>query len=85
MTESGLTAMDAIIAATRTPAEILRVDDRLGTVEVGKTADLLIVPGNPVEDIRCLSYDRVELVIQGGQPLEAPRIDVSRLMGMQAI
>jgi imidazolonepropionase-like amidohydrolase len=75
LTEIGMSAMEAIVAATRTPAEILGVSDSLGTIEEGKIADLLIVAGDPLQDIRNLG--RVEHVIQGGKVLELPLADLT--------
>jgi imidazolonepropionase-like amidohydrolase len=48
---SGVSEMDTLIAATRNPAELLGLEDMLGTVEVGKLADLVVVKGNPLENI----------------------------------
>lgn len=76
LTEAGMSPLEAIVAATRTPAAILRIADEVGTVEVGKVADLLVVGGNPAEQIRDLT--RVEHVVQGGRPLELPLVDLSR-------
>jgi imidazolonepropionase-like amidohydrolase len=61
----GLGPYGAIVAATRTAAEVCRAADRLGTVEPGKLADLIVVAGNPLEDIHHLR--RLLLVIKGGQ------------------
>ena len=44
LVEAGMTPMQAIQAGTRVGAELLRWDDRLGTVEAGKLADLIAVP-----------------------------------------
>lgn len=76
LTEIGMSPLEAIQAATRVPAEILRLNDEIGTVEEGKAADLLVVRGNPAEDIECLKD--VEHVVQGGRPLELPLVDLSR-------
>ena len=54
LVEAGLTPADAIAAATRTPARMLALDREIGTIEVGKRADLLIVRGNPLIDVRAL-------------------------------
>ena len=61
----GLGAYGAIVAATRTAAEVCRADDILGTVEPNKLADLIAVAGDPLEDIHNLR--RRVLVIKGGQ------------------
>lgn len=59
--------MAAIEAATATNARILRVDDRLGTVEPGKLADVIAVRGDPLTDIRLFDDpDRIVLVVKGG-------------------
>ncbi|WP_433678288.1 amidohydrolase family protein [Nocardia sp. CA-119907] len=58
-------ALRAIEAATKTNSEVLGLSDRLGTVEAGKLADLLVVSGNPAERITDLA--NVRLVIQGGK------------------
>jgi imidazolonepropionase-like amidohydrolase len=75
LTDAGMSNMEAILAATRTPAQILRLQDKIGTVEQGKIADLLIVDGNPAEDIEQLK--RVRQVIQAGRPLSLPLVDLT--------
>ncbi len=75
LTEAGMSPMEAILAATRTPARILRLDDKIGTVEEGKLADLLLVEGNPAEEIDCLK--QVRHVIQKGKPLPLPLVDLA--------
>ena len=54
MAEAGLTAMQAIQAGTRNPAEALGILDRTGTIEPGKSADLLVVDGDPAADLETL-------------------------------
>jgi imidazolonepropionase-like amidohydrolase len=54
MRECGLTALEAIIAATRTGARVLGVEDRTGTVAVGKEADLLVFDRDPLADFTVL-------------------------------
>jgi imidazolonepropionase-like amidohydrolase len=64
LVESGFSPMEAIVAATRTGAEIIGVSDSLGTIERGKLADLLILTADPLADIR--NIRRIETVIQAG-------------------
>jgi imidazolonepropionase-like amidohydrolase len=65
MISGGMTAMQAIAAATASAARMLGLEDRIGSIHPGKQADLLIVDGNPTEDIAALS--RVRLVMQAGR------------------
>jgi len=59
--------MTAIVAATATNARILGIDDRLGTVEVGKLADLVAIRGDPLDEPTLFDDpDRVVLVVKGG-------------------
>jgi imidazolonepropionase-like amidohydrolase len=71
--KAGMTPAQALIASTRRPAEMCDVGDMLGTVEVGKLADLIAVAGNPLEDISALRS--VEMVMREGE------IVVDRLQG----
>lgn len=51
MVEGGMSPMRAIQCATLEAAKLLKIDDRLGTLEPGKIADVVAVKGNPLEDI----------------------------------
>ena len=51
---AGLTRIEAIHAGTRSPAEALGIIDTIGTIEAGKEADLLVVNGDPTQDLECL-------------------------------
>jgi imidazolonepropionase-like amidohydrolase len=67
-------SMAAIQSATRTNAEILRRGHELGTIEVGKIADLIAVDGDPLDDPGVLADpDRVVLVIKDGRILKDTR------------
>jgi imidazolonepropionase-like amidohydrolase len=66
---AGLTPYQALAAATRNPAEFLRASKEWGTIEPGKRADLVLIAGNPLEDIRNTS--RIEAVSVGGRWLDA--------------
>lgn len=52
--DAGMSAMEAIVASTGASAESCWIDDTVGTVEPGKQADLLVVDGNPLQDINAL-------------------------------
>ncbi len=54
MVEGGMAPMAAIQSATRVAAELLGIEDMLGTIEVGKTADIIAVKGDPIKDISAL-------------------------------
>jgi len=62
--QAGFTAMEAIQAATLVPARVMGLDKTLGTVEVGKAADLIVLKANPLDDIHNLRS--VEQVVTGG-------------------
>ena len=67
LVEAGLTPVQAITAATRNAAAYIGALDRIGTIETGKLADLLIVDGDPAKDITATA--RVWMVIKGGQQI----------------
>ena len=70
MIRHGLTPAEALVAATRTAAEALDLGDRIGTVQEGKLADLLIVDGDPLSEPELLGDDsRIWLVLQLGVPV----------------
>jgi imidazolonepropionase-like amidohydrolase len=52
LVEGGLTPADALRAATSVNAELLGLVNQLGTLEAGKLADVVAVPGDPLQDIR---------------------------------
>jgi len=56
--EAGLSPLEVIRAATLTPARMLGKEDELGTVEVGKRADLILVTGDPLTDLSTLREPR---------------------------
>ena len=68
---AGMTPMQAIQAATRVGAELLAWDDRIGTVEPGKLADLVAAPGDALADLSALR--RVRFVMLGGRVVRDDR------------
>jgi imidazolonepropionase-like amidohydrolase len=75
LTEIGMSNMDAILAGTRVNAELMGWDDKLGTLEAGKLADIIAIPGNPLDDISLL--ENVSFVMLGGKVIKAPGLPVS--------
>jgi imidazolonepropionase-like amidohydrolase len=70
MIHHGLSAAEALLAATSTAAQALGLDEHIGTVEEGKLADLLIVDGDPVQEPHLLADPgRIWLVLQLGVPV----------------
>lgn len=70
---NGFTPLEALQSATLNPARFLGATDSLGTVRSGKVADLVLLDGNPLADIRNVS--RVHAVILNGQPLDRAKLD----------
>jgi imidazolonepropionase-like amidohydrolase len=68
MVECGMTPMQAIVATTKTASECIHMAAEIGTLEAGKLADLLVVDGDPLADIRVLQdKERLSLIMQGGR------------------
>lgn len=61
----GYTPVEALVAATRTNAEILGMDDKLGTLEAGKLADLIVIDGKPDQVLTDLA--NIDMVIRDGR------------------
>jgi imidazolonepropionase-like amidohydrolase len=65
MTEAGMPALEAIHSATIEGAKLLGVQDELGSIKVGKIADIIAVPGDPLQDINRMG--EVSFVMKAGQ------------------
>lgn len=71
----GFTPMEAIVCATKVNSEVLALQDKIGTLEPGKLADLLIVKGDPLKDIRILrDKTNIVTILKGGVPV--PRLNL---------
>ncbi len=64
MVEIGMSNFEALCCATSTTAKILRVDDKVGSLEPGKFADFIVLDGNPLEDVKVLR--KIHTVVKGG-------------------
>ena len=65
MTDLGMAPLDALKSATANDAELLGVSQKLGTLEKGKLADVIAMPGDPTQDIT--ATERVSFVMKEGK------------------
>ncbi|NBC23605.1 MAG: amidohydrolase family protein [Gammaproteobacteria bacterium] len=70
MIESGMPAMEAIVSATKSAAELLDQSERLGSIAPGKLADVIAVPGDPLTDPA--EFGRVHFVMKDGKVFKQP-------------
>jgi imidazolonepropionase-like amidohydrolase len=63
-----MSPMESLLSATKTNAELFGMEAQIGTVEGGKLADLLVVEGNPLEDIAVLQDEKnLKIIMKGGR------------------
>src|SRR6185436_16313105 len=68
VTDMGFTPMEAIVAATKHGSELLRMETETGTIAEGKYGDLLVVDGDPLEDIAILQdRSKLDMVMKDGK------------------
>jgi imidazolonepropionase-like amidohydrolase len=77
---AGFTPMEALQTATLNPAKFLGIEDRLGTIEKGKLADLVLLDANPLDDIR--NTQKIAAVIVNRRYLSRAELD-KMLAGVQ--
>lgn len=65
MKEAGMTPMQIIVASTINAATVSGMETKLGTLQPGKIADVLVLDGNPLEDIQALTH--IKMVIHPGK------------------
>lgn len=73
LVQAGLTTQEALTSATRLPAKWLGIDDKIGTVETGKYADLILLNANPLDDIS--NTRKITGVFVNGQWVDKAQID----------
>ena len=66
--DMGITPMEAIVCSTQTSAECLGLEDEIGTLEAGKSADVLIINGDPSKDITALHS--VNTIVSQGETVK---------------
>ena len=67
LVKAGMTPMEAIVATTKTASEVLGLEKKIGTLDKGKLADLVVVDGDPLKDIRLLqNKDKILLIMKEG-------------------
>jgi len=70
MVQAGMPAAFALQTATRNASKLLRMDKDIGSIEVGKFADIVAVPGDPTADIALMK--QVDFVMKAGQVYKQP-------------
>jgi imidazolonepropionase-like amidohydrolase len=73
LVKAGLTPMEALQTATRNPAEYLNKLDSMGTIEKGKSADLVLLDANPLESIE--NARKISAVVINGRLLDRKTLD----------
>jgi imidazolonepropionase-like amidohydrolase len=82
MVEAGLTPIEALRTATLTPARYMHVGDSLGSIRPGMLADLVLLDGDPLADIR--NTERISAVVVNGRYLDRPALDLLLAEARQA-
>jgi len=68
LVKAGMTPMEAMVATTKIASEVLGLEKKIGTLEKGKLADLIVVDGNPLKDIQLLQdKDKIRVIMKEGQ------------------
>jgi imidazolonepropionase-like amidohydrolase len=73
LTQAGLSPMQALQAATKSPADFMGVLQKQGTIEVGKNADMLLLDANPLESIR--NTEKIHALVIHGKLLDRAALD----------
>jgi len=72
MVRAGHSPMEALLAATKIGSEALGMEEEVGSIEAGKLADLIVVDGDPLQDVRILQdSSRISFVMKGGETVKS--------------
>lgn len=72
LVEAGLSPAEALRGATLYPAQLMDAEDRIGVIETGRFADMLVVESNPLEDVAALRT--IRLVIKDGRVIRREQV-----------
>ena len=68
LVNAGMSAIEALVAATRNGAEALGVENQVGSIKTGKRADLLVVDPDPLDDIEILQHKQnIKMIMKNGE------------------
>jgi len=70
--KAGLTPLEAIQAATITPARVMKLENEVGTIEAGKRADIIILNANPLDNIS--NIRKVRFVVTQGRLFDCSKL-----------
>ncbi len=70
--KAGMTPLEAIQSATITPARVMKLDNEVGTIEVGRRADLIVLDANPLENIS--NIRKIRLVMTQGRLFDCAKL-----------
>ena len=76
MVEAGMPPLEAIRAATLHGATVMGLERELGTLDIGKLADIVAVPGDPSKEISVMS--KMQFVMRDGVTYLQPRLEIER-------
>src|SRR5256885_9677675 len=70
--KAGMTPLEAIQAATITPARVMKLDNEVGTIESGKRADLIVLDANPLDNIS--NIRKIRFVVTQGRAFDTAKL-----------
>ncbi len=80
MVEKGMTPMETIVSATRNIAAAYHKLDELGTLEKGKTADLVVLDANPLQDVN--NIRKISMVMKDGQVIDRDKLPLKKILSV---